>query len=576
MRFSSAVTLAAPLLLSACALYPLPEDVARLDTVRIVQQIRCELRDALEKHAYEPNKERPSDQAVQKELEKASKDKRLETILGQVKQMRDKHLSILRHTAFLESRTIAKIATSEEYDKVIKLKSDVMQFDCDLRGGSFCRAVGLSSERGGLNSKIREYITKNYKDSKCIMSEFDVMNGRLNSIREKGSGAIRDVDVGHKKILHATECLTRRHRFFHDENNEQWKETCRWLVERCKPGLTSVAPDHGDEENALDNDERTQRIKLTKKALLDVMKNSAIGYGFDFKMTDKDNSGLDLNFSMPFPGGSLALGPTVNEEKSRTNNRKFDYAEEVSHLWRTRRFVLRYGQIGDIPLRVRLALRTRSAHIWNWRKCRGSTRNQKGGTEQENGDSEEQSGRSGKAENDFTDELEFSTDISRGLNPVISFSGTPRELEFRLAKVTPKMGGSRKDTHKLLITFVKVDAGGSGQSITVPRDEGVPRRRTQHSGSKDRAEIYKELKPLTERRRLSCRNKMCVDSDGEAVSFVPPTSTFSGTIQCGDRVCTITPDAPVRVSPVAKALEVLQKRRYHDGLRDVIREELGR
>ncbi len=46
-RSGAAVFLLSALALSGCAIHPLPEDVARLDTIEIVDHIRCEMYDAL-------------------------------------------------------------------------------------------------------------------------------------------------------------------------------------------------------------------------------------------------------------------------------------------------------------------------------------------------------------------------------------------------------------------------------------------------------------------------------------------------------------------------------------------------
>jgi hypothetical protein len=280
--------------------------------------------------------------------------------------------------------------------------------------------------------------------------------------------------------------------------------------------------------------------------LHDIFKDVAIGYSFEFKMTDKNDTSAGLDFSMPFSKGSLTLGTSLSDVRSRTNTRQFDLAEEVGHLiadsgvctvlsanWR-------YPLTGEIGLAETVKTYLKLASIEGFFSDDGK-----------------QSGGQGKPEKskakEFSDELDFTTEIGGTLAPVLSLSPVPNQ--FRLVKVSPKVSGSRKDVHKLTINFVKGDDGD---------------RTTVSAG-----DIYPENFDPPKTGTVECVKGRCVDGTGVVLNFRPQTPDFKGTIQCDKKACTLESDVALGKSPTTRALEALERRRNQEAIRNVIREELG-
>jgi len=92
-----------------------------------------------------------------------------------------------------------------------------------------------------------------------------------------------------------------------------------------------------------------------------------------------------------------------------------------------------------------------------------------GGFFKERKKSDDKGGGSSK-ETEFTDTLEFTTEVVGVASPTLSFSAVPRE--FRLVKMSPKITGTRKDIHKLTVAFVK------GDEKKDERQDDFPRRAT--------------------------------------------------------------------------------------------------
>lgn len=197
----------------------------------------------------------------------------------------------------------------------------------------------------------------------------------------------------------------------------------------------------------MDKEIRTQRIALVmEKGLQKAFRGVAVGYGFDLRMTDKDSSSAGVDFGLPFSKSALALGISLSEEKTRSNTRQFELAEDVTHLladagscepqganWR-------YPLAGEIGLVATVGTYANLAEVGGFFKERKKSADKEGGS---------------VAETEFTDTLEFTTELVGGVTSALSFSSVPKE--FRLVKMSPKVTGTRKDVHKLTVTFAKGD-----------------------------------------------------------------------------------------------------------------------
>jgi hypothetical protein len=391
--------------------------------------------------------------------------------------MRKNSITVLQNNAYLQTRRIKTVSTTDDYAKIVKLNSDNDKVICEL--GFNSNIVCLQDKDKGkdededkdkepsiLKKRMQWHINKIYKDHRCIEDEF--LSFRVRPV----SGVEFTVLKKNRDILIKTsQCLHAKHRYYQDpseKTSKAWRDACERVRQHmigntifssnCKPSvkdsarrLDIVATDEEKRKKAADQltrERRVARTKLVEKRLQKELKGVALGFGFEFRMTDKDSSSLGLDFSIPLSKGSFALGIALSEEKTRANTRQFDLAEDVAHLMadgatcEMRSSNWRYPLTGEIGLVEAVKAFLSLAKIEGFFKERKKT------------EKEGERGASAKAE-DFTDTLEFTTEVSGGPSPILSLN--PIANHFRLVKATPKTSGSRKDVHKLTITFVKRD-----------------------------------------------------------------------------------------------------------------------
>lgn len=569
MRFAFAVMLAPLLLLSACALYPVPEDVARLSTVQIVQQIRCEVREALQRHAYIGDRSRLTEQNVDKAVIGARETSRLNTIFEQITRVREKNIQMIHNEAYLRTRDTNAVKTADEFDKIIKLTAENAKIQCELDHVGGCGEEKAPS----LSKAMRKAIKDTYVHSSCATDEFMSMDKLLREVVNEISTKEREVKkksedqaIGEGKtpeeaeaigenaaiqaashlaglryvsdrrriVIEAIDCFRQKHKYYQSTILD-WRPECKdqkW-IKQCRAGVKP--PNAGSNS---EKEKREQRITLTETGLDAAFKDVALGYGFDFRMTDKDTSSIGLDFSMPLSKGSFVLGASFSEEKIRANTRTFDLSEEVSHLMAdtaacdVRSANWRYPLTGEIGIERTVKSYADLASIAGFFTAKKA----------EKGDSSKAT--------EFTDQLEFTTDIAGGPSPVLSLNAVPNQ--FRLVKVTPKISLSRKDVHKLTITFVKGERAKTDVlSDTLYPDGFDP--------------------PPTD--TISCAKDRCTSGSGAVLNFRPQIPNLQGTIRCINKVCSI--EAPIGASPTDKALNALERKRSEDIIRRTIREELG-
>lgn len=507
MRCRAAVVLVSSSVLSACALHPIPEDVVSLSTLQIVEHIRCEVREAIRELGYSEGK-RPITNA---EVDAAVVEARKLSVYNHFKDVRANALKLLHNHAYVGSRAIPAVGSSEEFKKILDLTRESEKLACDLISDPGCPKDAKKTLP--LQQKLTTLARVLYKDSACISKEIDKLfkdAGFENSLypRDKTfKPTFSNLTNARRNFSSTIACFMAKHDYYQSKSKKEERDkakaqaidACGEQI-RCLPDLKDeatilaiVEPDKNERkrlEEALEREKEAERAKLVRNRLHPSFNNVAIGYSFDFTMTDKDSASVGLDFSMPFTKTSLSLGVALSEDKTRSNSRDFIIAEDVTNVMLDRTIC---GELRDAnwryPITGKIGLAETVSSYLSLGKIKGFFERR------------DQLSKSA-GEKEFNEELEFTTQIDRGpLSSTWPFS--PAKLhQFKLVKVTPKVSHTRKDVHKLTITFLKAEDKdkpvdeefytGRSAAVTYVLQSLTERKSQQLIGK----EIGKALRPL--------------------------------------------------------------------------------
>lgn len=440
MRSCAGAAIAATVFVSACALHPIPEDVVGVSTRQIVQHIRCEIKEAIKEHGFK-KKGVITDEDIDKQVVAS----RAAFVLNGVDTMREKGLKLLHNDAYVETRQIRTVSSSVEFDKIIDLTKEKEKLICDLVGANGCSADT------NLRSEMTKFVKNVYLDAKCINDELD---DYWSTIRILPPRELPKIAKYRNTLEGEIRCLRAKHRYYQATSPKARDDTLEkaWKLcgaQMCRPGLRDVASVLRITETKiekakklkedLDEEKKKQKENLVRSALHEGFKGVAVGYNFKFEMTDKDTSSLDLDFTLPFSKTAFSLDMALAEKKTRANSRDFLIAEDIANVMidstacdELRTVNWRYPLAGKVGLAETIKAYVSLAEI------EGFFEKKKSGDE-------------------FTEELEFTTEIERGdFSPSFPFTGA--KSQFRLVKITPKFMHKRTDVHKLTLTFTKAEA----------------------------------------------------------------------------------------------------------------------
>ncbi len=188
------------------------------------------------------------------------------------------------------------------------------------------------------------------------------------------------------------------------------------------------------------------------KKAIEKFRHAGLGYTFTFTMTENNNLIGDAGLSMPSTGGNLAVALNAGAKKERINERTVKLSDSFSDL------VINGEKLcNHFPLNTPNALYP-IAGIIGMKKpidtfIKFVNTTNKVGT--------------------FTDELTFTTTINAKVNPTVSLGKmVPKEL--RLVSAGIDANASRKDVHKLTLTFTdQREEKPEARFKTVKLGEGV-------------------------------------------------------------------------------------------------------
>lgn len=220
-------------------------------------------------------------------------------------------------------------------------------------------------------------------------------------------------------------------------------------------------------------------VATTRGWLYPGLQYAAIGYSFQFAITESDNGSGSALFAFPFSNGTFSLGLSAGEDKRRKNDRSFDLIEDFAQLLADRSLACEPGEknwkypiTGEIGLKevVETYLRLSGLKIFNKPEGGGSGGSSGGGGGSGGGGSGGSSGGGGSGGGgsssrvrdiyEFTDELTFTTTHNASVQPSVSLRAVPSD--FRLTNASAAFGARREDIHSVTLALKAKPAPGPG------------------------------------------------------------------------------------------------------------------
>lgn len=273
---------------AACTTVPQPKDISGKETVEIVQQIRCEVRDALIRHLIEA----------------------LLSVKDDLSEPSDAHLEWKRQRTLI-------------WAGLIKFMTDRNN---EIKEGDPGGKLPFFNHTSG---------TVTYAD---FLAEFSERNLVYNEFARKEI-KILNSNLGRNS-------LSKEDREFYKSEIKRFEKTIKTGNERIKNNLTKKTIITSDlfywiTYQELDN-KAADRIKMYIE--------SSIGYVFSFTNSELNNKNADFTFTLPFTtGGMFTLGLKAGTDLTRNNARTFTLRGRFVHYADVGCRSIRYPT-KDVPL----------------------------------------------------------------------------------------------------------------------------------------------------------------------------------------------------------------------------------
>lgn len=205
------------------------------------------------------------------------------------------------------------------------------------------------------------------------------------------------------------------------------------------------------------------------------LKQTYIGYDFQFLITENNNATASSLFTYPFATGTFTAGLNAGSQRARASDRNFRIVESFHTLLGDRDKCgkgpprgpnRKYPIAGSIGLKEVINTYVKLNELTHLVTAGGGggREGREGGGDQQPGEGRGKSGRSGfiaftdpgpedlpETVTIFSDKLTFTTKLVGGLKPSVKLS--PVKGRFRLAEAAADLSADRTDVHKVTVAM---------------------------------------------------------------------------------------------------------------------------
>jgi hypothetical protein len=227
--------------------------------------------------------------------------------------------------------------------------------------------------------------------------------------------------------------------------------TVEYMRESSRPRTLELADKlEADQIEVLDLFKR-HRAELDPKVitLAQLFTMSAVGMGFQFKITEDNDASASANFRLPFNPTSevFSLGLGGGAKRTRESVRKFDVASTFNELHsalKREECLSIVATDGDrlYPITGKIGLKEVFRTFIALHEVRGTVKD------------------------NFSDQLTFTTKLNVSVTPKITLSPGPID-QFRLADASAQLSAYRLDEHAVTVTLKRADIAGAAKGAVL-------------------------------------------------------------------------------------------------------------